>query len=206
MHPQKLDLRKTKEFKKWKQAVRDTNNPEANIIVQTLYTTVSYEENQIDTEQNTETANNEENQSESDTEMPNNNEDNQSESDTDESETDQDEYHDNMLLQIPLENYLPSGKQDKNTQTTTTDTEPPNPFEIPSNNDDFEVFSDERLREIVAELREDPELRNIFADPENLDQEDEGVELRTLEEEFELDVEPFDYRLEVELSNWESQL
>ena len=221
MYPQKLDLRRTKEFKGWKEAVKNTNNSEANIIVQTLHTTVSYEENQtnnneenqFDTEQSyTETTNNnnEENQSdtdESDTETTNNNEKNQS--DTDESDTEQNDYHDNMLLQIPLESYLPAAKQDKNTQTTTSDndTEPPNAFEIPANNYDIEVFSDERLREIVAELRDDPELRNIFAEPENLsDQEDEGVKLRTIEEELEVDIEPFDYRLEVELSNWESHL
>ena len=42
MYPQKLDLRRTKEFKRWKEAVKNTNNPEANIIVQTLHTTVSY--------------------------------------------------------------------------------------------------------------------------------------------------------------------
>ena len=203
MHPQKLDLRKTKEFKKWKQTVRDTNNPEANIIVQTLYTTetTNNEENQSDTEMS---INNKENQddTESDTESINNNTNEESQSETDESE-----YRGNMLLQIPLQNYLPPGKQNKNTQTTPTNTEPPinYDFEIPTNNN-IEPFSDERLREIVAELRENPELQNLFADPENLEQEDEGVELRTLEEEFELDIEPFDYRLEVELSNWDSQV
>ena len=106
-----------------------------------------------------------------------------------------------------LESYLPAVKQDKNTQTSDNDTERPNSFEIPVNNYDIEVFSDERLREIMAELRDDPELRNIFGEPENLsDQEDEGVEVRTIAEELEVDIEPFDYRLEVELSNWESHL
>ena len=56
----------------------------------------------------------------------------------------------------------------------------------------------------MAELRDDPELRNIFGEQE--EEEDEGVELRTLEEELEVDIQPFDYRLEVELSDWESQM
>ena len=222
IHPQKLNLRRTKEFKGWKEAIKNAHNPEASLIVQTLHTAVSCGEKQ--TEQNY-TTNNEENQSdsdESDTETVSCNEENQSDSDESDTETascnqekqsDSDEsdtetannnneenYHDCMLLEIPLER--PS--QDKNTQTTVSDTELPNTVEIPSNNDyDIEVFSDERLQEIINELRDDPELRNIFDEPENLsDQEDEGVELRTLEEEVELDFEPFDYRLEVELGDW----
>ena len=232
IHPQKLDLRRTKEFKGWKEAIKNAENPEACLIVQTLHTAVSYGENQ--TEQNY-TTNNEEKQSnsdESDTETVSCNEEKQSDSDESDTETfscneekqsdsdesntetascndknqsdtetvnnnDEENYHDGMLLEIPLESYLPAPRQDKNTQTTASDTELPNNY-------DYEVFSDQRFQQIVAELRDDPELRNIFAEPS--DQEDEGVELRTLEEELEVDIEPFDYRLEVELSNWESQL
>ena len=218
IHPHKLDLRRTKEFKRWKEALINAENPESSLIVQTLHTSVSYggkrgKQNNTETtnnesynnyEETAESGNNSEKAAESDTESDNN-----SESDTVEEEEEgfettnnsenQSDYCDNMLLQIPLEKYLPPVHQDKNTQTTVSETEP---------DYDYEVFSDERFQQIVDELRNDPELRNIFAEPENLldQEEDEGVELRTLEEELEVDIEPFDYRLEVELSNWESQL
>ena len=58
------------------------------------------------------------------------------------------------------------------------------------------------MQEIVEELRNDPELRNLFNPPENPAEDDEGVDLLDLEEEIELDFEPFDYRLEVELGDW----
>ena len=233
MYPDKVYVKKTKEFKTWKEALINTENPESNIIVQTLYTSVSYggkqpkatndesynnseEAAESDTESDnngekaaesdTESDNNGEKAAESDTESDNNGE-KAAESDTEEEgfETsnnyeNQSPYRDNMLLEIPLEKYLPPDHQDKNTQTTVSETEP---------DYDYEVFSDERFQQIVAELRNDPELRNIFGEPENLmgqEEEDEGVELRTLEEELEVDIEPFDYRLEVELSDWESQL
>ena len=147
-------------------------------------------------ESDTESENNGEKAAESDTESENNGEE-AAESDT-ESENNGEEaaespYHDNMLLQIPLEKYLPPDHQDKNTQTPVTEPDY-----------DYKVFSDERFQQIVAELRDDPELRNIFGEQE--EEEDEGVELRTLEEELEVDIQPFDYRLEVELSDWESQM
>ena len=96
-----------------------------------------------------------------------------------------------MLLEIPLQNYLPD--HDQNIQDI-------GPEQV--DNREYEIFSDERIQEIVQELRNDPELEAIFADPQDPNQEDEGVALPTLEEEIELDFEDFDYRLEVELANW----
>ena len=206
IHPQKLDLRRTKEFKEWKEAIKNAQDPEDHIIAQILRTDVTYgekpttsknqrgktnnesnnEEKPNDTDSDTETIScDEQKQDESSTELDN-------ESDT-ETNNDEQNYHDGMLLEIPLENYLHTPHHDQNTQAI--DAEQPD-------NHEYEVFSDERIQEIVAELRNDPELGAIFADPENTDQEDEGVELPTLEEEIELDFEPFDYRLEVELENW----
>ena len=220
LYPDKVDVKKTKEFRSWKEALsQNTENPESNIIVQTLYTSVAYGENDTESQNNdtesqnndtesqnndTESQNNDTESQNNDTESQNNdteseNNDTESENNDTESENNHTEspYRDNMLLEIPLESYLPPDCQDKNTQTPVA--EP-----------DFEVFSDERLQEIVAELRADPELMNIF-DPqeqeeEEEDEEDEGVELKTLEEELEVDIEPFDYRLEVELSDWENQM
>ena len=222
LYPEKLDLRKTKEYRNWKQAIKNTSNPESAIIVQTLSTTtetvmnegqqneiLSYNE-EISSESNNEESSSESNNEESGSES--NSEESGSESNSEESDTESnteinteenqgemDEesqtYNDNMLLQIPLQDYFTITKP----QADSTDYN----VEI-SPGDDFQPFTDERLREIIDELRNDPELQNIFVDPhpENVDQEDEGVELPTLEEEVELDFEPFDYRLEVELEDW----
>ena len=208
LYPNK-DATKTKEFKTWKEAIINPQEPEQGIIVNHLYTDVSYEEKA--TEKATESDNNSD--TESDSDNNNNNSDTESASDNNNnSDTESDDnnssdtemnsnqknFQDNMLLEIPLGIYSPSDNQNENNQSIVSD-EPPN---APSNNEyDFEAFSDERLREIVNELRDDPELRNIFWEQEN-DSADEGVELKTLEEEVELDIEPFDYRLEVELADW----
>ena len=229
MYPDKTDVKKTKEFISWREAITNTENSESNIIVQHLYTDVSYggkrpkatnngekpdtesdtesdngekaTNNESDTESdNGEKATNNESDTESDNGEKSTNNESDTESDTEEGTSNtfqnQSPYRDNMLLEIPLENYLP--------QPTVNSSETGAPSNN-SNDYDYEFFSDERLQEIVAELRNDPELRNIFDEPQNVE-EDEGIELRTLEEEVQLDFEPFDYRLEVELSDWENQL
>ena len=216
LYPDK-DAKKTKEFKAWKEAI--INPQEPDIIVNHLYTDVSYEEkatekatesdNNSDTESDSDNNNsdnnnsdteNDDNNNNNDTESDNNNNNDTESDDNNNSDTEmnsnQKNFQDNMLLEIPLGVY--SDNQNENNQSIVSD-EPPN---APFNNEyDFEAFSDERLREIVNELRDDPELRNIFWEQEN-DSADEGVELKTLEEEVELDFEPFDYRLEVELADW----
>ena len=220
MYPEKLDLRKTREYRNWKQSVKGTNNPESNIIVQTLITTtettvnegnqneiirfttqtVMDEENsgeESDMENISEQSGTENSGKESDTEniseqsgTENNDQESDTENISEQSGTENNDqetqvYNDNLLLRIPLQDY-------------TT-----NPQPQPSAGDDFQPFTDERLQEIMDELRNDPDLQNIFIDPhpENIDQ-DEGIELPSLEEEVELDFEPFDYRLEVELAEW----
>ena len=201
LYPDK-NVKKTKEFISWKKALAENaNNPESSIIVQTLYTSTSYEEKAVESDDETEnsddeTENSEEKAVESDAETENSEEkavESDDETKNSEEKAVESPYHDNMLLEIPLENYFPT--------VNNPETPPPPPF----NDYDYEVFSDERLQEIVSELRNDPELRNIFDHPENVE-EDEGVELPTLEEEVQLDFEPFDYRLEVELADWENQL
>ena len=200
IHPQKLDVRKTKEFKEWKRAIMNTENVESHIMVQTLSCGETRQEtDQNDQYRDNEIVNNEEtdkNDQHSDNEMVSNNE---MASDEETEQNHQDiGFTDNMVLEIPLERYVPQHNKSP---------------EGPSNNQYANLpFSDERLLEIVNELREDPELRPIFGDQENdYNNEDEGVEIPTLEEEIHLDFEPFDYRLEVELAEveipyWENQM
>ena len=220
IHPEKLDLKKTNEFQQWKKSIINTENSEACIITQTLRTDVSYEENHHDDSHETEKDGSDESEKDDSDESEKDDSDESEKDDSDESEKDdsdesekddsdeketgnnQENHHDNMLLEIPLERYLPRSTQHETAQVpnnSSSETEPP--F---SNDYDFEPFSDERFQQIVAELRDDPELQNLFYPPaENpSDEEDEGVELRTPEEELEVDIEPFDYWLEVELSDW----
>ena len=60
------------------------------------------------------------------------------------------------------------------------------------------MLAAQRVDELVNQMIMDDEIRQILnTEPEK----DEGIELN-IEEELELDIEDFDYRLEVELNNW----
>ena len=184
-------MTRTREFKSWKQSISNLQEPEPGIIVNHLYTDVTLEEKATESDNNSNTESDNDNNSDTENDNDNSNM---------EMPTKQKNFEDNMLLQIPLGIYSPLNNQNQNENNRSiVSDEPPN-----ANNEyDFNAFSDERLREIVNELRHDPELREIFWDQENgLNDEDEGVELKSLEEEVMLDFEPFDYRLEVELADW----
>ena len=185
LYPNKRDLQKTKEYRDWKKELENQEPSiigqkvlEPSIIVQHLYTDVTLDESEANPNSDAESQNmNDESESKSGSDT---------ESDT---ENNQNTYRDNMVLEIPLERHLP-------TTNPVIPAPPSPPF------GDYEVFTDERLQEIVEELRDDPELMNIFGQGENDNEKDEGVELPTLEEEVILDFETFDYRLEVELAEW----
>ena len=64
-----------------------------------------------------------------------------------------------------------------------------------------ELFTEHRISEIIEELRNDPDLERLFNDDLPDDTSvyiDEGVEIPSLEEEIEIDYEPFDFDIEVE--------
>ena len=72
LYPDK-NVKKTKEFISWKKALAENaNNPESNIIVQTMYTSVSYGEKAVESDD--ESENNGEKAVESDDESENNGE------------------------------------------------------------------------------------------------------------------------------------
>ena len=118
IHPEKLDLKKTNEFQQWKKSIINTENSEACIITQTLRTDVSYEENHHDDDDSHETEKDGSDESEKDDsdESEKDDSDESEKDDSDESEKDdsdeketgnnQENHHDNMLLEIPLERYL----------------------------------------------------------------------------------------------------
>ena len=107
----------------------------------------------------------------------------------------------NMVLSIPLMSHSPPTA---NTETSTTaeiqqplatppgigaeltiDMPPMQP-ETPLETDD--QMTDRRIQEIIAELRDDPDLNGVFNDIETNNQSDEGIEVPTLEQELETDI------------------
>ena len=59
----------------------------------------------------------------------------------------------------------------------------------------------ERIDEIIRELQQDPDLGDILNKRINEEEGDKGIEL-DVHAELEVDIEPFDYELEVELGDW----
>ena len=68
---------------------------------------------------------------------------------------------------------------------------PPFQFETPAEND--EGITDQRIREIIQELQNDPDLNGIFDDIQPTVQNDEGIEIPTIEEEREVDLALIDH-------------
>ena len=56
-----------------------------------------------------------------------------------------------------------------------------------------EQITDRRIQEIIEELRDDPDLNGIFNDFQPNNQIDEGIEVPTLEQELETDIGLIDY-------------
>ena len=239
LYPKKYDLRKTQEYRKWKEIVNDSNNQELAGTVQTLITETTLNEGYQNQNQITRFT--------SQTVLENNSQEssNTEQSDTgsidDTENSNQQTYDDNLVLEIPLQTYptqpqappdnnlsveippQPQAPPDNNLSVEIPPQPqappdnnlsveiPPQPQALPDNNlsveippvDEINSITDERIREIIEELRNDPELNDLFNDPQpEITEQDEGIELASLEEEIQLDFEPFDYRMEVELENW----
>ena len=217
MYPEKYDLRKTEEYRKWKQTVKDSsNNQELPVTVQTLITETTLNEgNQNQITRFTSRTVLENNSQESNSSEQSDTESIDQQNDTENCNQQSKTYNDNLVLEIPLQSYStqPQAPPDDNLSVEIL----PQPQAPPDDNlsveippqpqappvDEFYPFTDERIREIVEELRNDPDLHDIFNDPQpEITEQDEGIELASLEQEIELDFEPFDYQLEVELENW----
>ena len=217
-YPNKHDLCKTKEYHVWKDTVRSGTNELAG-TVQTLITETTLNEGFQNTNGLTHCVS---------VSVQNGDEGNSSE------QSDNDNfYNDNLVLEIPLENYssvqppadetppeIPPGNENEIPPVNEMPSEipPGNENEIPPVNEMppvilpvneipplAEAITDQRIREIIDELRNDPDLNNLFNDdpqPVQNDGVDEGVELPSLEEELEIDYEPFDFDIEVEQDQW----
>ena len=214
-YPNKRDLCKTSEYRQWKESV--SSNKELAGTVQILITETTL--NQGCQNRNELTRCTSETVLNGDQE---NSTSNSEQSDTDSIHQEQN-YNDNFVLEIPLETYSSAQPPVNEIIIPSVDETPPvNEIIIPSVDETppvneiiippvdetppvNEIITDERIREIIEELQGDPDLNDLFNDPQPVqdDQlEDEGVELPSLEEEIELDFEPFDFDIEVEQGNW----
>ena len=107
-----------------------------------------------------------------------------------------------MVLNIPL---LPQPSSIVETTSTVSEPapseiqqSPSTPPEIgaetiveippPASLETDDEINDRRIQEIIAELRDDPELNSIFDNLEPSNQIDERVELPTLEQEIQTDI------------------
>ena len=63
---------------------------------------------------------------------------------------------------------------------------PPLQVETPLETD-YQI-TDQRIQEIIEELRDDPDLNGIFDDLQPVDQTDQGIEVPSIEEEMEVDI------------------
>ena len=214
-YPNKRDLCKTSEYCLWKESV--SSNKELAGTVQILITETTLNQgcqnrNELTRCTSETVLNGDEENSTSNSEQ----------SDTDSIHQEQN-YNDNFVLEIPLETYSSAQPPVNEIIIPSVDETPPvNEIIIPSVDETppvneiiippvdetppvNEIITDERIREIIEELQGDPDLNDLFNDPQPVqhDQlEDEGVELPSWEEEIELDFEPFDFDVEVEQGNW----
>ena len=107
-----------------------------------------------------------------------------------------------LVLNIPLLSHPPSTVETTSTASELAPSEiqqsPSTPPEIgaetivemppPTPLETDDEINDRRIQEILAELRDDPDLNRIFNNVEPNDQIDEGVELPTLEQEMHTDI------------------
>ena len=185
LYPEKIDLRKTREFREWKQTIPDDINRETLTAVTTVNQTA---QNQIN-----------------------------SNSSIDQAEQQQ---TDNFVLRIPLiprsstpqapppEDRTVEIPQPTTPQEMSAEIPPSQPsqleigaeytIEIPplqsemlTEND--EGITDQRIREIIQELQNDPDLDGLFNDIQPTEQNDEGIELPTIEEEMRVDLALIDH-------------
>ena len=120
-------------------------------------------------------------------------------------------YEDRMRLEIPLFNhYSPITKPATPQHPTSIHTHTAETIieetldQAPLENSILNELSTERINQMIEELRQDPELHEVFAEVDRVvreEEEDEGIFFDTVGANLEIDVD-IDDRLEMDLLNW----
>ena len=173
-NPNKIDLRKTEIFRQWKKLNEQSN---IDILTLAIKETIEAEHEQTeDSEADSEHEQTEDSEADSEHEQT---EDNGADSEHEQTEDNgADSEH---------EQTEDSGEANNNLD-----------IENPMWGVDEGLLAAQQVDQLVNQMIIDDELRAML-EPEPED--DEGIELNAYDE-LEMDIEPFDYRLEVELADW----
>ena len=182
-NPCKIDLRKSEIFKECKQLNEQTNS---DILTLAIRETIEGNDNQVEHVQT--------DRSEAEN------------SDSENEQTDQGDVEHDQTDRSEAEN-----SDSENEQTDQGDVEHDQTDQNEANNNRCEAVVTENIwdldegllaarqvDQIVNQMALDDELRALL---ESEPEDDEGIELN-IHDELEIDIEPFDYRLEVELGDW----
>ena len=182
-NPRKIDLRKSEIFKEWEQLNEQTNS---DILTLAIRETIEGNDNQVEHVQT--------DRSEAEN------------SDSENEQTDQGDVEHDQTNQSEAEN-----SDSENEQTDQGDVEHTQTDQNEANNNRCEAVVTENIwdldegllaarqvDQIVNQMALDDELRALL---ESEPEDDEGIELN-IHDELGIDIEPFDYRLEVELGDW----
>ena len=188
LYPKKIDLRKTTEFRSWKQTIRDGNNSE---ILTSVIPLNEAAQNQTRSNRSTDQPD----QQRGDNlvlripllphlSIP------------------QTSPPENRTIEI-LQPETQVERQPEISVETPPEIPPSQPSTIPEIGAEFTVEMplagpdseniDQRIQEIIEELQNDPDLDGIFDNLEPNNQTDEGIEVPTLEQELETDIGLIDY-------------
>ena len=192
-NPYMRNLTKSHTFKIWKEGLNQQSAPDIlTSVIKETFQQDEAEEDGTDTEQNTETGGQDETSTDQNAEQT---------YETDSQTTDQDE---TATVQNTEQTYEADGQDE-----TTTNNHGELLFKVKdetieaapvlvSVDELVDIMSnvEERVDDIVNQLMEEQTVRDILAEPE-----DEGIELNALDD-IDIDLEPFDFNLEVENYNW----
>ena len=163
-NPNKIDLKKTESFKRWKRANEQLNSDILSLAIRETIEQDHSETNECE-------ANN------SDKEYEANNSDNQCEANNSDNESEANNSH----------NESEANNSDNEYEATAAENQW---------GQDKGMLAAQQVDALVNEMILDDDLRALLnTEPED----DEGIELNIYDE---IDIEPFDYRLEVETLNW----
>ena len=172
-NPNKIDLKKTESFKRWKRANEQLNSDILSLAIRETIEQDHSETNECE-------ANNCDNESEannSDNESEANNSDNESEANNSDNESE-------------------ANNSDNESEATSTENQWGQIEGMLAAQQAEGLLAAQQVDALVNEMIIDEELRALLnTEPED----DEGIELNIYDE---IDIEPFDYRLEVEAANW----
>ena len=183
-NPNKIDLRKSEMFKQWKRLNEQTNS---DILTQAIKETIEGNDNKAE---NSDSEHSEAENSDSEHSEAENSDSEHSEAEHSASEHSEAEH--GASEHSEAEHNASEHSEANNNWCEAVVTE------NPMWGLDEGLLAAQQVDQLVNQMALDDELRALLdSEPED----DEGIELN-IHDELEMDIEPFDFRLEVELADW----